>query len=90
MHAAERSVVTAVRNDVGTPVVLRDVGGGDPIRVDPGATTDEPFAPIRDDETWEAKTPSGSLLGCLVLYGHRHKRDGDRIAVSAAGSCPDE
>jgi hypothetical protein len=75
-----------VRNDIGAPVVL-NVDEGYPIRLDPGATTDEPSAVVRERETWEVRTPSGSLLGCLVLSGHRHKRDGDRLSVSGAGSC---
>ena len=88
-----------VRNDTGVPVVLRECmhhcGSGDrrldPIDIAPGHMSPNDVrhvsALVGDRAWWEVRTQSGRLLGCLVLDGHRHKRDGDRVVVSAAAPC---
>jgi hypothetical protein len=89
-----------VQNDTTRPVVLRECshhcGEGDR-RLDPidvaagGLTPDDEFsgvtALVGKRAWWEVRTRTGQLLGCLVLDGHPHKRDGDLVAISAARPC---
>jgi hypothetical protein len=89
-----------VVNDSRAPVVLRacshHCGDGDrrldPVYVEPGAVTPDDVyrgvkATVGSRDWWEVQTPSAVTLGCLVLDGHAHKRDGDLVQVSSAGSC---
>jgi hypothetical protein len=86
-----------VLNDTGTPVVLRECihhcGAGDrrldPVPVRNGTTTsgDAVTALVGSSAWWEVLSRSNRSLGCLVLDGHKHKRDGDLVRVSALGRC---
>jgi hypothetical protein len=91
-----------VRNDTAEPVVLRECmhhcGAGDqrldPIAVAPGQTTANSVrdvsALVATHDWWEVRLRSGRLLGCLVLDGHPHKHDGDRVSVAGVGPCTPE
>jgi hypothetical protein len=86
-----------VHNDTTGPVVLRECmhhcGRGDrlldPIVVESGRTTSEAAvtALVGSRNWWEVESVSDRRLGCLVLDGHGHKRDGDLVDVSAIGPC---
>ena len=88
-----------VRNDSGQPVVLRECrhqcGAGDrrydAIGVRPGEVTAnsarEVSAAVGQLVWWEVRTSGGRMLGCLILDGHRHKHDGDLVAISARAPC---
>jgi len=86
-----------VLNDTTGPVLLRECmhhcGRGDrrldPIVVESGRTTSGAAVPalVGSRNWWEVESLSHSRLGCLVLDGHRHKRDGDLVDVSAVGPC---
>jgi hypothetical protein len=86
-----------VENDTGGPVVLRECmhhcGEGDrrldPVSLRAGGTTsdDAVTALVGDRAWWEMRSSSNQSLGCLVLDGHRHKRDGDLVLVSSVRPC---
>ena len=86
-----------VQNDTPTAVVLREClnecGAGDrrldPVRIERGQTMggDAVTALVGSRDWWEVRSASGQALGCLVLDGHPHKRDGQLVAVSSARSC---
>jgi hypothetical protein len=94
-----RYSVYRVRNDTVAEVYLRwclhHCGEGDrrgnPIDVAPGqVTANDPngvTAILSSLNWWEVRSSSGRVLGCLVLDGHHHKRDGDLVLVSALGPC---
>ena len=91
-----------VHNDTPTPVVLRECqhhcGKGDnlldPVSVTPGRTTGSDVygvsATVGARDWWQVQSPAGAVLGCLVLDGHPHKRDGDLVDVSAATPCRED
>jgi hypothetical protein len=86
-----------VRNDTAAPVVLRECmhhcGLGDqrldPVFVGSKATTsdDAVTALVGSRNWWEVRTAAHRSLGCLVLDGHRHKRDGYLVLVSSREPC---
>lgn len=88
-----------VVNDTFMPVVLREClnrcersdSRFDPIYVAPGATTadsaNEVNALVGALNWWEVQAPPGRPIGCLVLDGHAHKHDGDKVRVSSVEPC---
>jgi hypothetical protein len=86
-----------VLNDTGAAIVLRECDDRcqhvdrrlEAIVVPPGATTvgEEVRATVESRNWWEVRTQSGRLLGCLVLDGHAHKRDGDVVRASSLAPC---
>jgi hypothetical protein len=81
-----------VQNDTGAPVVLRECMQScargdrrlDPVSVKTGEVTSghAVTAMVGGRARWEVRSTSNHVLGCLVLYGHRHKQDGDLVRVS--------
>jgi hypothetical protein len=76
----------------------RDLRFPERVEVPPGQMTrksvDEvvatvPFIHLHERDWWEVRSRTGSLIGCLVLAGHRHGRTGENnvVAVSSSGPC---
>jgi hypothetical protein len=86
-----------VENDTAVQVVLRrcmqHCGNGDrrldPIVIESGRTTstEAVTALVGSRAWWEVWSSSQGWVGCLVLDGHHHKRDGDVVLVSYVQPC---
>jgi hypothetical protein len=94
--------VVVIVNDSAKPVTLRECihhcGSGDqrldPITVAPHrrspATQYGGISALTGERTWvSVESGDARKLGCLVLDGHRDKRDGDLVRVSEMSVCGD-